>query len=451
MTRRVAVITPICAAHDAISAAAADNFALLATRPDTQATMLTGHDGRGLGATIVPGVDHLLAAPAFREADMLLYHFGIYHPFHDAMLVGNGHARQVVVFHNVTPAAHVAPRDRPLIERSLRQAHNIAHADEIWADSPFNAADAAALGADPARIHVIPLAVARPAPLRLAQKPRQRLELLFLGRIVPSKGVHHLAAALAAAAPALPHWHLTIAGNTAFSDAAYLDACRAQFARAGLAAHVTCIDSPDDAALASLYGRAHILCIPSYHEGFCVPVVEGLRAGCIPLATTAGNFPAITAGLGRLVPPGDEPALAEALLALTAALATNVPLPLDTGPVSITAFDERAAAHVAQFQPDSIAARKHARIDTLLATLPPNPHRAPAPAPAPAPGPLAARPASRSRLLPRALAALRHPAPGPEVSPAPPTPPPTLTRAEQAAFRRLAFAARPPHPTAPPG
>ena len=451
MIRRAVVITPICAPHDAISAAAADNFALLSARPATTATMLTGEDGRGLGATIVQGVDQLLAAPAFREADLLLYHFGIYHPFHDALLIGNGHARQVVVFHNVTPAAHVAPRDRPLIERSLRQAHNIAHADEIWADSAFNAADAEALGADPARIHVVPLAVARPAPRHLAQKPRERLEFLFLGRTVPSKGVHHLAAALVAAAPRLPAWHLTIAGNTAFSDAAYLAACRDTFARAGLSAHVTCLDSPDDATLAALYARAHILCIPSYHEGFCVPVIEGLRAGCIPLTTTAGNLPTITGGLGPLVPPGDEVALADAITGLAGALAADAPLPLGNTSLTIAAFDERAADHVARFEPATIAALKHARLDALLNSLPSNPHvRAPQAPPSASASAPTSPPAPPSRgLFHHTLAALRRPA-TPATAPAPPiAPPTTLTRAEQECFHRLAAAARRP-PAAPP-
>jgi glycosyltransferase involved in cell wall biosynthesis len=369
--RRAAVIAPICARHDAISAAAAANHALLAAEPGLHATLLTTHDGRNLGATILRGLPDLLAAPEFRQADLLLYHFGIHHPFHDALLVGNGHARQVAVFHNVTPAEHVAPDQRPLIARSLRQAHNLVRADEVWADSPFNAADAEALGIDPARIHIVPLAVDRPAPARLAAKPPAPLRLLFVGRIVPAKGIHDLVAALARAAPHLPPWQLAIAGSTAFSDPAYLDRLHAAIAAAGLAPRIACIENPDDDALAALYCDAHILCIPSYHEGFCVPVVEGLRAGCIPLATSAGNLPAITAGLGRLVPPGDPQALAETLASLGRALAAGTPLPLDAGPLSQAEFDAQAEAHAACFAPARITALKQARLRHLLAPTQP--------------------------------------------------------------------------------
>ncbi len=442
--RRAAVIAPICARHDAISAAAAANFALLAAEPSLHATLLTGHDGRGLGATIINGVGDLLAAAPFRQADLLLYHFGIHHPFHDALLVGNGHARQVAVFHNVTPAAHVAPAQRPLIQRSLRQAHNLAHADEIWADSPFNAADLEAFGIDPARIRIVPLAVDRPATARLAAKPPIPLRLLFVGRIVAAKGIHDLVAALALANPALPPWQLAIAGSTQFSDPADLARLRAAIADSGLAAHITCIENPDDDALAALYQSAHILCIPSYHEGFCVPVVEGLRAGCIPLATTAGNLPAITAGLGRLVPPGDPASLAAALATLAQALASNAPLPLDRGPTTLAEFDAHAAAHVAQFAPARIAALKQDRLRHLLHNLPPNPHRAPPAATTPTPPP-------RAPLYQRLAARLRRPpppppSPAPLPTPPPPQPPPGLTRAEHLHFRRLARATAPPPP-----
>ena len=69
----------------------------------------------------------------------------------------------------------------------------------------------------------------------------------------------------------------------------------------------------DDATWEQLYRRAHILAIPSYHEGFCKPVIEGLRAGCIPVGYASYNLPEIANGLGRMVPTGDVAALTEAL------------------------------------------------------------------------------------------------------------------------------------------
>ena len=102
------------------------------------------------------------------------------------------------------------------------------------------------------------------------------------------------------------------------------------------------------------YHEAHILAIPSYHKGFCRPVAEGLRAGCVPVGYASYHLPLVANGLGRLVEPGDITALAAALTAMidSVAEAKAKPagqLPLDRGPTSIAAFDALAGDHVAQF------------------------------------------------------------------------------------------------------
>lgn len=478
--RRIAILAPIVARYDAISAAAAENRRLLAEDPDLHVTLLTTHNETDTPARIVPDLADLLACEEFRSADLLLSHFGIYHPFHHALLVSNGHARQVAVFHNITPPALVPEARRAVIDHSLQQAHNLAHADEIWADSDFNAADLPRFGVDPARVRVMPLGVARPALGRAADKPRHGLHLLYVGRIVPAKGVHDLIQAVLRAQPRLPPalrttFRLTIAGNRAFSDPAFIAACEAEIAASPLAGQATIIDTPDDATLARLFAGAHILCIPSYHEGFCVPVVEGLRAGCIPLGYAAGNIPSVAAGLGCLVEPGDVAALADALATLADALGharsdQAATLPLDAGPLTLAEFDASARAHLEIFDPARIAQAKCQHIHRLLADLPPNPRALPAPANASVPAPAiaapvllaprttlatlrqipGARPAARllRRRFPRAWTWLLHRylPPSQHAVPARPLPrptaPATLSPEARAAFTRLALAAR---------
>ena len=220
--------------------------------------------------------------PDFLAADLILYHFGLYHPAFDALLLGNARARQVVRFHNVTPRSLVRAEDAPLIQASLRQIANFARADMIWADSGTNAGALRASGITESDIEIIPLVVDAPARSRLSDKPRDVVELLFLGRFVRSKGVLDLIKALASLSTSkLPPIRLRLAGNQTFSDPAYVEEVkRAATEKPG---EVLFLGTVDDATRNELLRRAHILAVPSYHEGFCKPVVEGLRAGCIPL------------------------------------------------------------------------------------------------------------------------------------------------------------------------
>ncbi len=373
MSVRITVIAPIVARYDAISSAAVDNFRLLGAEPGWDVALLTSHNELDIPAKVVSGVAELLDDAAFRNADILLYHFGIYHPFIDALLVGNGHARQIAVFHNITPREFVSPSGWPTIEKSLRQAHNLCGADEIWADSVVNAEAVEQFGVDRARVREMPLAVSRPNFGRLSDKLGGRLEFLFVGRIVAAKGVSDLIEAIirARCAIAAP-FHVSIAGNAAFSDATYIAECKARIIDASLEDTIELIETPTDDILCKLYERAHVLCIPSYHEGFCVPVVEGLRAGCIPVGYAAGNVPNVANRLGRLVKSGDIAGLADALVDVSRGLVaasrnpSSACLPLDRGTVTVQDFDRAARAHAETFDFAKVAADKIDRVRRLL-------------------------------------------------------------------------------------
>jgi glycosyltransferase involved in cell wall biosynthesis len=58
-----------------------------------------------------------------------------------------------------------------------------------------------------------------------------------------------------------------------------------------------------------LFTQSDALVIPSYHEGYCVPVIEAYGFGRFVIAYAAGNLPTILGGLGASVAPGDIAAL----------------------------------------------------------------------------------------------------------------------------------------------
>lgn len=376
MTRsaRIAIIVPVVSQFDAIGAAAVDLARHAAALPNAKVTLFSLRaDDPVLGVTRVDGVADLLAHRDYCEADALVFSFGVYSPLFDAILVGNGHGRRVVQFHNVTPAGVAAPHHQALIERSFVQMHNIAHADEVWAVSEINAAvlrDAGIISGSLMR--VLPLQVEGPARQGLLTKPAPGIRIAFVGRFVRSKGVLDLIEAFAALPPRQPATQLALAGNLEFSDPSYVAALRERLSRDDLAERVHFLGTIEDSARDALYAESHILGIPSYHEGFCKPVVEGLRAGCIPVGYAAYNLPCIAGGLGRLVPSGDVAALTAALADVVAGIvaARDDParacLPLDGGAMTPAAFDAAVDAHVAQFSPVTAGRALRRRLSHLL-------------------------------------------------------------------------------------
>jgi glycosyltransferase involved in cell wall biosynthesis/SAM-dependent methyltransferase len=361
---RVAIVCPIIARYDAISAAARDTWRAFAADRSFETALLTMRNDFApeVPARVVSGVGDMLLYPEFISADLIIYHFGIYNELLDALVVGKDRRRQIVRFHNITPRDLAPPNQRTVLEKSFRQIHLLGVADEIWADSEVNAAVLHEYGIPSARIRVIPLMVENPAPSRLSDKATAPIEILYLGRFVPSKGVLDLIEATVIAQPLtrVP-FRLTLAGNLEWSHAEYLRRIEETIARDGLAETIDFRGTVTDSEREALLHAAHIVAIPSYHEGFCKPAVEALRSGAVLVGYAAANLPAIANGFGRMVPPGDKQALADALAQVTEGIsrALGAPptalIPLDRGPTTIADFDSASRSYVDQFSLACIA------------------------------------------------------------------------------------------------
>ena len=72
----------------------------------------------------------------------------------------------------------------------------------------------------------------------------------------------------------------------------------------------------DKAVFDLLREQADVLVSPSFHEGLCVPIVEGYRAGCRVIGSDAGNLPYLVQPPDPVVPVGDADALAAAMIAV---------------------------------------------------------------------------------------------------------------------------------------
>lgn len=167
-----------------------------------------------------------------------------------------------------------------------------------------------------------PHVVAYPAGDRLVPPPLVArpiggpLRLLFVGNLIPRKGLDTLLRALARVAA---EWRLVVVGR-ATADPAHSRALRQLAADLGLDGRVGWLGGLGDDELATEMAAADMLSVPSQYEGFGIVYLEGMAFGLPAIATTAGAaHEIVTDGVnGYLVAPGDVAALAERIERLAA-------------------------------------------------------------------------------------------------------------------------------------
>jgi glycosyltransferase involved in cell wall biosynthesis len=130
------------------------------------------------------------------------------------------------------------------------------------------------------------------------------LKVLFLGSVVPRKGLDSLIEGLSR----LPdeRWRLRVVGDRDV-DPAYTRRVSRMIARYGVGDRTSMLGALSDADLAEALEASHLLAVPSTHEGFGIAYLEGMGFGLPSLATTAGGASeVVTHGeTGYLCSPGD--------------------------------------------------------------------------------------------------------------------------------------------------
>jgi glycosyltransferase involved in cell wall biosynthesis len=143
-----------------------------------------------------------------------------------------------------------------------------------------------------------------------ADHQRGGADLLFVGRISPSKAQHDLVKALAAYRRTYdPRARLHLVGGV--SSQAYRDALGRLVADLDLAGAVNFAGSVSQSELTAYYRAADVFVSCSEHEGFCVPLLEAMYHRIPILAYAAGAVPE-TLGAGGVVLPVKGPALVAA-------------------------------------------------------------------------------------------------------------------------------------------
>jgi glycosyltransferase involved in cell wall biosynthesis len=136
----------------------------------------------------------------------------------------------------------------------------------------------------------------------------EAVNILFLGRLGPEKGVPQLVLALASLG-SKSGWRATLAGDGAVNET------RAAVERAGLGDRISVPGWVDSKRVEALLNAADILVLPSLSENLPMSVIEGLAHGAAVICTPVGALPDIIEHerTGLIVKPGDVEGLASAL------------------------------------------------------------------------------------------------------------------------------------------
>ena len=232
------------------------------------------------------------------------------------MLIPTTSAAQVVTIHDLDFLHHPDQmpaeigRDYPRLARS-----HAARADAIVVSSHYAAGEVTReLGVTRSRVHVCP--PGRPewsAAVAARQAARRGDTILFMGTLNLRKNVGTLLEAYARLRAQVAHApRLILAGHTTPASARW----EARANEGPLAGHVEITGYVDTARKIELFSNARMLVLPSYEEGFGLPVLEAMACGVPVVVSSRGSLPEVAGGAAHPVDPDDAEGLAAQMRAL---------------------------------------------------------------------------------------------------------------------------------------
>ena len=145
------------------------------------------------------------------------------------------------------------------------------------------------------------------------RKVRRQRVILYVGELIPLKGVHVLLEAFACIARDMPDTVLRLVGNA--TDRKYTIALRRQGETLGLSDRIAFRDHVPQSEVAAEMTEAVVLVLASLSEGLGRVVFEAMACGTPVIGTSVGGVPDMIVHneTGLLVPPGDAASLTDSL------------------------------------------------------------------------------------------------------------------------------------------
>ena len=130
--------------------------------------------------------------------------------------------------------------------------------------------------------------------------------ILFLGRLVPEKGIHYL---IKAYQMLRTDKKLVIVGGTSDTD----EYVRQLYAMAGADSSILFTGFQQGLVMEELYSNAYLYVLPSDLEGMPLTLLEAMNYGCCCVTSDIGECADVMDGCGLTFPRGDVEALRETL------------------------------------------------------------------------------------------------------------------------------------------
>ncbi len=196
----------------------------------------------------------------------------------------------------------------------------VSEADRISVDSDSTREDVIKqLNANPRKVVTIPLAA---APIFNNEHARSEVNktlsaldivegfVLFVGTLSPRKNLETLIKAFTRLQRTSgPSRQLVIVGNRGWLNEGIFDAMNST----ELDDEVLHFESLNDVQLAHLYSAAGVLALPSFYEGFGLPLLEAMQCGCPVIASNTSSLPEVAGSAGILLDPLDVNGWADAI------------------------------------------------------------------------------------------------------------------------------------------
>ncbi len=227
------------------------------------------------------------------------------------LLIPTRHAAQVVTIHDLDFLDHPERttgemrRDYPRLAKQ-----HAARADHVIAVSHYTA-ERAVQALEVPRDHITVCRLGAPAwASDIAQHratAKSASHLLFVGTLEPRKNIGGLLEAYARLRERHPDvGPLVLAGRVADGAQAWIE--RSQ--QSDLVNHVQVLGYVSDDQRRRLYRDARMLILPSFEEGFGLPVLEAMACGVAVVVSNRGSLPEVAGPAASPVAPDDVDALA---------------------------------------------------------------------------------------------------------------------------------------------